>query len=93
MPITVHNPDRFMSELRTIVAQGRKRIGLLIGAGAAASLPNVENGQPLIPAIDGITKLAIEALDGKYLEAAKSCLYKDSHPKHRGHAFADTITR
>ena len=29
---TFHNPDRFMSDLRQILSQGRKRIGLLIGA-------------------------------------------------------------
>jgi hypothetical protein len=38
MDTTVHNPDRYMGDLRQILAQGRKRIGLLIGAGAPASI-------------------------------------------------------
>lgn len=38
METTVHNPDRYMGDLRQILAQGRKRIGLLIGAGAPASI-------------------------------------------------------
>jgi hypothetical protein len=35
---TIHNPDRFMVDLRQILTQGRKRIGLLIGAGAPVAL-------------------------------------------------------
>jgi hypothetical protein len=31
---TVHNPDRYMADLRQILSQGRKRIGLFVGAGA-----------------------------------------------------------
>ena len=38
METTVHNPDRYMGDLRQILARGRKRIGLLIGAGAPASI-------------------------------------------------------
>ena len=32
---TIHNPDRYMADLRQILSQGRKRIGVLIGAGRA----------------------------------------------------------
>ena len=32
---TIHNPDQYMTALRTIIAGGRKRIGLLLGAGAS----------------------------------------------------------
>lgn len=55
---TVHNPDIYMSDLRHILSQGRKRIGLLIGAGAPFSVcvddkGNLDDdGNPLIP--DGI---------------------------------------
>jgi hypothetical protein len=38
MSQSVPNPDQYMSSLGTIIAQGRKRIGLLIGAGAPASM-------------------------------------------------------
>lgn len=34
MTVSVHNPDQYMASLRQIIAQGRKRIGLLVGAGA-----------------------------------------------------------
>jgi hypothetical protein len=33
-----HNPDQYMADLRQILAQGRKRIGILIGAGGPADL-------------------------------------------------------
>ena len=36
MTVSVHNPDQYMASLRQIIAQGRKRIGLLVGAGAPA---------------------------------------------------------
>ncbi|WP_157450485.1 hypothetical protein [Bradyrhizobium sp. ARR65] len=36
LSISIHNPNQYMASLRTIIAQGRKRIGLLVGAGAAA---------------------------------------------------------
>jgi hypothetical protein len=35
---SVHNPDRLMADLRQILLQGRKRIGLLLGAGAPLSV-------------------------------------------------------
>ncbi len=59
---TIHNPDRFMADLRQIISQGRKRIGFLIGAGAPVSLKvNDENklddnGQPLIPDVERLTQ-------------------------------------
>lgn len=69
MTIVVHNPDRYMAELRQILAQGRKRIGLLLGAGAPASLKvNPEtgsldaNGEALIPTIAGLTSRVLDEL-------------------------------
>jgi len=65
---TFHNPDRFMSALRQVLTQGRKRIGLLVGAGAPLSIRVDENGKlnpagkPLIPGIDELTAEAIRNL-------------------------------
>ena len=39
---TIHNPDRYMADLRQILSQGRKRIRLLIGAGAPTGVRVVE---------------------------------------------------
>lgn len=68
---TTHNPDRFISDLRLIMSQGRKRIGLLIGAGApfavrvdAKSGKVQDGGAPLIPAVDGLTKSVLGTLKG-----------------------------
>jgi hypothetical protein len=74
----VHNPDRYMSDLRQILSQGRKRIGLLIGAGAPISVRVSGenkldgNGRPLIPGVDELTSLVIDGLsDDKQRFAAK----------------------
>ena len=66
MPESVHNPDQYMAALRTIVAQGRKRIGLLIGAGAPAGMPKEDGSYPLIPAVAGLTEQVLKSLDKKY---------------------------
>lgn len=72
---TFHNPDRFMSDLRQVLSQGRKRIGLLVGAGAPLAIRvNAENvldpdGRPLIPGVEDLTKLAMEGLDATQVEA------------------------
>ncbi len=74
MTVTVHNPDQYMAALRQIVAQGRKRVGLLIGAGAPAGLV-APGGGPLIPAVAGLTDLVLTTLApnfGKTLEAIKA---------------------
>jgi hypothetical protein len=62
LTVTVHNPDRYMADLRTMVAQGRKRIGFLVGAGAAAGLKSPDGLGPLIPAVDGLTTRVLETL-------------------------------
>ena len=66
---TIHNPDLYMRGLRQILSQGRKRIGILIGAGAPTAIrvdahgSMVEDcGQPLIPNVDGLTDAVVEAL-------------------------------
>lgn len=66
---TTHNPDLFMADLRQILSQGRKRIGLLIGAGAPVALKVDkngildDNGEPLIPDVERLTKTVMETLD------------------------------
>ncbi len=76
---TFHNPDRFMSDLRQILSQGRKRIGLLIGAGAPMSLRVndagalvSEGGHSLMPGVEALTTQAIEALAGQQRVAAEA---------------------
>ena len=75
---TIHNPDRYMVDFRHILSQGRKRIGLLVGAGAPVSVKVDSNrkisatGMSLIPDISGITKKVLEGLneeDKKVIEA------------------------
>ena len=73
---TVHNPDRFMADLRQILSQGRKRIGVLIGAGAPLSV-RVDtsgkldpNGQALIPGVEALTNKVVAKLTGKQATAA-----------------------
>ena len=62
---TLHNPDRCMADLRQVLSQGKKQIGLLIGAGAAASIRLSMDGQtrPLIPTVEELTKSVVDALD------------------------------
>lgn len=80
MSVTFHNPDHYMASLRTIIAQGRKRLGLLIGAGAPAGMAHDDGTCPLIPAVAGLTDRVLTAIDatyGKQVEALKADL-----PKH-----------
>ncbi|MBP0635172.1 SIR2 family protein [Cupriavidus sp. AcVe19-6a] len=72
MTVSIHNPDQYMASLRQIIAQGRKRIGLLVGAGAPAGIFPPGSDKPLIPAVAGLTDMVIAALNpefGKTLEA------------------------
>jgi hypothetical protein len=65
---TVHNPDRYMADLRQILSQGKKRIGLLVGAGAPVSLRVDEQGKmadkglPIIPDVAGLTEHVMKVL-------------------------------
>ena len=68
---SIHNPDRFMVDLRQIISQGRKRIGLLVGAGAPVSITVddqgrvSDNGNPLIPDVARLTAAVRADLDAK----------------------------
>jgi hypothetical protein len=73
---TFHNPDRFMSDLRQVLSQGRKRIGLLVGAGAPLSIRIDANGRldptgkPLMPGVDELTRTALDELTDTHKSAA-----------------------
>lgn len=75
---TFHNPDRFMSDLRQVLSQGRKRIGLLVGAGAPMSIrldakgKLASGGKSLMPGVEELTKSAIESLTGQNKVAAEA---------------------
>lgn len=65
-----------MADLRQILSQGRKRIGILVGAGAPLSV-RVDatgkldpNGGALIPGVDDLTNQAISKLAGTQASAA-----------------------
>ena len=55
-----------MASLRPLIAQGRKRLGFLIGAGAPAGICPNGSTEPLIPAVSGLTGSVLKALDGQY---------------------------
>lgn len=65
MSVPIHNPDQYMGSLRQVIAQGRKRIGLLIGAGASASVPAAD-GKPLVPTTDTLTQTVLATLNSQY---------------------------
>ena len=79
---SLHNPDRYMADLRQILSQGRKRIGILIGAGAPTAIRVDEDNQiiedggyPLIPDVAGLTDAVVSALhegDQKIIEILKN---------------------
>lgn len=66
MTFTVHNPDQYMASLRQIIAQGRKRLGLLVGAGAPAGINQPGSEKPLIPAVAGLTEMVLATLAKDY---------------------------
>lgn len=63
---SVHNPDQYMAGLRQIIAQGRKRLGLLIGAGAPAGICSPGTNTPLVPAVAALTDTVLKSLHAKY---------------------------
>ena len=74
---TIHNPDRYMADLRQILSQGRKRIGIMIGAGGPMAIRVNEAGQiedgggRLIPDVAGLTAAVVAGLteqDGQIIE-------------------------
>ena len=68
MTTTVHNPDQYMFDFKHIISHGRKKVGLLIGAGAPFSVNTNKDGtySPLIPNVAGLTSLIREELKGEF---------------------------
>lgn len=67
--MNVHNPDQYMASLRQIIAQGRKRIGFLVGAGAPVGIQKPDLDEPLIPAVAGLTESVLSVLNKTYHES------------------------
>ncbi|MBS0548647.1 MAG: SIR2 family protein [Proteobacteria bacterium] len=65
-----------MADLRQILSQGRKRIGLLVGAGAPLSIRlNAagqldDEGKPLIPGVEELTNTVLSELEGLEAQVA-----------------------
>ena len=67
MTTTVHNPDQYMYDFKHLLTHSKKKIGILLGAGAPVSI-NVgdeENWESLIPDIKGLTELVKNSLTDK----------------------------
>ena len=80
-----HNLDRYMIDLRHIVSKGKKRIGLLIGAGGPVAIKVSDNSsesaslRPLIPTIAQLTDEVISRLNKQDCEVIGT-LFKIIHP-------------
>lgn len=74
MSETVHNPDQYMYDFKHILTHGRKKIGLLIGAGAPVSINVSSNGgfESLIPDVAGLTEIVRNELKGDQISAFES---------------------
>jgi len=71
---TVHNPDQYMFDFKHILTHGKKKVGVLIGAGGPVSI-NVgteSKWESLIPDIEGLTSQVKDKLDGDELKAFKA---------------------
>lgn len=66
MTTTVHNPDQYMYDFQHILTHSRKKIGILLGAGAPVSINVGTDGtwKPLIPDIKGLTEIVKGSLLG-----------------------------
>jgi hypothetical protein len=62
LAVSFHNPDQYMAAVRTIIAQGRKQVGILVGAGAPAGMKKDDGTLPLIPAVAGLTSQITSAI-------------------------------
>lgn len=91
----IHNPDRYMSDFRQILAQGRKRLGILMGAGTPVSILVDDkgkldpNGHALIPAIEQLTGSVLDSLTGDDATVVQSV--RDELPK--GHNIENILSR
>ncbi len=74
MTNTVHNPDQYMFDFKHIISHGRKKIGILVGAGAPVSvnIGKADTYEPLIPNVAGLTELIRAGLQGEFKSAFES---------------------
>jgi len=74
MKRTSHNPDQYIFSFRQIASNGKKKIGILLGAGAPVSINISKNTtwQSLIPNLAGLTKIVKEKLSIEDLAAYNS---------------------
>lgn len=81
MEHTYHNPDQYMFGFRQLATNGRKKIGILVGAGAPVSINTTpEKGwTPLIPNICGLEKIITSSLPPEQREVYQKI--KDSIPE------------
>lgn len=81
MITSIHNPDRYMFDFRQLVTNGRKKIGILIGAGAPVSINVGQDDQyePLIPNIEGLTNYVKKSLPEELLAIFN--ILEESQPK------------
>lgn len=83
MENTSHNPDQHMFGFRQLATNGRKRIGILIGAGAPVSINigTTDAWKPLIPNIAGLEKIVLGNLseDQKNVYDQIKSLFPDSN--------------
>lgn len=77
------NADQCMASLRQIIPQGRKRIGLLVGAGAPAGTFPPESDKALIPTVAGLTEMVMEALKTDYGKNPGRRTGRTRNPEHR----------
>ncbi|PCH73278.1 MAG: SIR2 family protein [Rhodobacteraceae bacterium] len=69
-----------MADLRQLLSQGRKRIGLLVGAGAPLAIRTDgsgkldDEGTPLISGVDDLTSKAVAALSGTEASAVAAII-------------------
>jgi hypothetical protein len=65
---TVHNPDQYMFDFKHIISHGRKKIGVLVGAGAPVSVNVGKAGlyEPLIPNVAGLTEQIRKGLKDEF---------------------------
>ncbi|GGQ33794.1 SIR2 family protein [Shewanella litoralis] len=71
MTTTVHNPDQYMYDFQHVLTHSKKKIGILLGAGAPVSIDVGTDGnwKPLIPDIKGLTKIVSDSLSGADITA------------------------
>ncbi|MGS0682845.1 SIR2 family protein [Shewanella sp. 125m-7] len=71
MTTTVHNPDQYMYDFQHILTHSKKKIGILLGAGAPVSINVGIDGEwkPLIPDITGLSEIVRSSLSGMDITA------------------------